>query len=67
MNWNGHCLIKNNISIRKEVINLFISCTLGPQLKNLNTDFTLGICLFGSVKLTKNADLDKYKYTVYDI
>ena len=24
-------------------------------------------CLFGSVKLTKHADLDKYKYTGYDI
>ena len=38
------------------------SYTLGPQLRNLNTDFTLGNCLFGSVKLTKNADPDKYKY-----
>ena len=38
------------------------SYTLGPQLRNLNTDFTLGNCLFGSVKLTKNADPDKYTY-----
>ena len=30
-------------------------------------DFTLGNCLFGSVKLTKNTDLDKYKYSSYDI
>ena len=28
----------------------------------LNTGFTLGNCLFGSVKLTKNVDLDKQKY-----
>ena len=28
---------------------------------------TLGHCLFGSVKLTKIADLDKYKYTGYGI
>ena len=63
MNFNGHCLIKNDISIHKKIINLYISYTLGPQLKNLNIDFTLGNCLFGSVKLTKNADLDKYKYT----
>ena len=41
-NFNGHCLIKNNISLPKKVINLYISCTLGPQLRNLNTDFTLG-------------------------
>ena len=55
LNFNGHCLIKSNISIPKKVINLQISYTLGPQLRNLNTDFTLGNCLFGSVKLTKNA------------
>ena len=24
-------------------------------------------CLFGSVKLTKNPDIDKYKYSVYGI
>ena len=67
MNFNGHCLIKNNISIPKKVINLYSSYTLGSQLRNLNTDFTLGNCLFGSVKLTKNADLDRYKYTGYGI
>ena len=60
LNFNGHCLIKINISIPKKVINLYISYTLGSQLKKLNTNFTLGNCLFGSVKLTKNADLDKY-------
>ena len=27
----------------------------------------LGNCLFGSVKLTKNDDLDKYKYSSHDI
>ena len=66
MNFNGHRLIKN-ISIPKKVINLYISNTLGLQLRNLNTDFTLGNCLFGTVKLTKNAYLDKYKYTGYNI
>ena len=65
MNFHGHCLINKNVSIPKKVINLYISYTLGPRLINLNTDFTLGSCLFGSVKLTKNADLDKYKYTGY--
>ena len=33
----------------------------------MNTDCTLGSCLFESVKLTKNADLDKYKYGGDDI
>ena len=67
MDFNGQCLIKNNISIPKKVINLYNSCTLGPQLRNFNTDFILGNCLFGSVKLTKNADVDKYKYSGYGI
>ena len=30
INFNGHRLIKNNISIHKKVINLYISYTLGP-------------------------------------
>ena len=67
INFNRNCLIKNNISILKNVTNLYISYTLNPQLRNLNTDFTSGNCLFGSVKLTKNADLDKYKYSGYGI
>ena len=67
MNFNGHCLIKNNIFIPKKVINLYISYTPGPQLRNLKTDFTLGYCLLGSVKVTKNYNLDKYKYTGYCI
>ena len=58
---------KKNIFIPKRVINLYISYTLGPQLKHLKTNFTLCNCLFGSVKLTKNADPDKYKYTGYGI
>ena len=32
-----------------------------------NVDFTLGNSLFGAVKLTKNADFDKYKYSGYII
>ena len=67
MNFNGHCLTKSNISIPKKVMNLYNSYTLGPQLRHLDTDFTLDNCLFGSVKLTKNPDLGKYKCTGYGI
>ena len=45
VNFNGHCSIKNNISVPKKVVNLYISNTLGPKLRNLNTYFTLGNCL----------------------
>ena len=43
MNFNGQCLMKNNISIPKKVTNLYMSYTLGPQLRNSNTEFTLNI------------------------
>ena len=36
-----------------------------PQ--DLNTDVTLGVCLFGGVKLSKYADPDKYSYSGYSI
>ena len=35
--------------------------------RDLNYDFTLMGCLFGGVKLAKNADTDKYVYSVYYI
>ena len=41
--------------------------TAKSTIKNLNTGFTLCNCLFASVKLTNNADLDQYKYTGYGI
>ena len=56
INFNGHCLIKSNISIPKKLMQLYISYTLSPRLRNVNTDFTLNNCLFESVELTKNAD-----------
>ena len=57
----------NNISVPKKVINLYISYTLTPWLRNLNTDFILNKFLFGSEKPTKNPDPDKYKYSGYGI
>ena len=41
--------------------------TLDTWSKDLNTDFRLGNCLFGAVKLTKNTDPDKWKYSGYGI
>ena len=69
MNFNRACFIKNNISIPRILINLYISYTLFPQLRNLNKGFSLANYIFGSAKmhLTKNADLHKYKYTNYGI
>ena len=66
INFNGHCLI-NTIYTPKKVKNISISYILNPWLRNLNTYFTLYNCLFGSVKLNKNADPDKYIYSAYGI
>ena len=38
MNFHGHCLMENNIYIPKKVINLYISYTLSPQLRNLKRE-----------------------------
>ena len=56
MDFNEHCLIKNNINILKKVINL-----VKKWLRNLNIYFKLNNCSFGCVNLNENADLDKYK------
>ena len=34
---------------------------------NISNHLTLVNCLFGAVTLTKNADIDKYKYSGYRI
>ena len=62
------CLKQENKALfsPNNVINLFIVYWLGRWTRDLSTDFTLTDCLFGAVKLTKNADRDKYKYSGYD-
>ena len=62
--FNGHCLINKSPGSVK-VINLHISYTFDPCSRDLNIKFTLDNWLFGSVKLTKNTDTDKYKYSGY--
>ena len=59
--------MKKKFTIPKKVINLYISYTLTAWLRNLDTYFPLDNCLFGSVKLTKNSDPDKYMYSSYAI
>ena len=40
---------------------------LGTWSQYLNVDFTLKDCLFGKIKLAKNADPDQYSYSGYGI
>ena len=50
-----------------DVVSLFIIYELDRLSRDLNIDFALKGCLFGAVKLTKDADPDKYKYSGYGI
>ena len=64
--FNGQYLI-NNSTVSIKIINLYISYILDRWSGDLNTVFALNNCLFRSVRLTKNADPDKYKYSSYSI
>ena len=50
----------------RKVVNIYIFYELGAPSSNVN-DPTLKYCLFGTVVLTKNADIDKYGYSGYGI
>ena len=49
------------------VINLFMVYDQDTWSRDTNTKFTLGDCLFGAVKLTDNANPNKYDYSSYSI
>ena len=69
LKFKGSCQKQEDKAIftHQNVVNLFIVYELDTWLRDLNTDFTLKDYLFGSVKLTKNADPDKHKYSCYGI
>ena len=48
------------------IVNVYIVHELGASSSNVN-DPTIKICLFCAVTLTKNADIDKYRYSGYGI
>ena len=63
----GSCLRQPKISYSHEkVVNIYIVYKLGASTSHDN-DPTLKNCLFGAVTLTKNADIEKYKYSGYGI
>ena len=61
------CLIRGKAkSEYDKIINIFIVYDLQSNL-NYNPEFTLENCLFGAIKVTKNADVNKFKYSGYGI
>ena len=64
--FNGDLLKLNKVTHNHgPIVNIYIVYRLSPTSKD--SSVTLQNCLFGAVKLTKNADIDKYKYSGYGI
>ena len=65
--FTGSCLKQSShILIHKKVVNIYIVYELAASSPH-NSDPTIKSCLFGAVTLTKNADIEKYKYSGYGI
>ena len=65
--FTGSCLKQSKLSYTHgKVVNIYTVYELGASSSHVN-DPTLKNCLFGAVTLTKNADIDKYGYSVYGI
>ena len=54
----------SHILTHKHIVNIYIFYELGAS-SSYASDPTLKNCLFGTVTLTKNADIEKYKYSGY--
>ena len=50
----------------RKIVNIYIVYELGASTSH-SSDPTIKNCLFGAVTLTKNADIEKYKYSGYGI
>ena len=69
LRFEGSCLKQEDTTpiTPNNVVNLFIVYELDTWSQDLNVDFTLKYWLIGSVKITKNADTDKYSHSGYGI
>ena len=65
--FNGSCLKQDKVTYSHgKIVNIYIFYEISKNY-NISTYPTLENCLFGAVSLTKNADIDKYKYSGYSI
>ena len=64
--FNGSCLKQDKVGYNHgTIVNIYIVYEIS---KNYKSNYpTLENCLFGAVSLTKNADIDQYKYSGYGI
>ena len=65
--FNESCLKQDKVTYRHGIIvNIYIVYEISKNY-NISSYPTLENCLFGAVSLTKNADIDQYKYSGYCI
>ena len=65
--FNGSCLKQDKVTYNDgKIVNIYIFYEISKNY-NISSYPTLENCLFGSVSLTKNADIDKYKYSEYGV
>ena len=65
--FTGSCLKQPKFTFTyKKVVNIYIVDKLGASSSH-DSDPKIKNCLFGAVTLTKNADIEKYKYSAYGI
>ena len=67
LQWNKYKQEEATPITPNNMLNSFIVYELDTWSQDLNTDFTLKGCLFGSVKVIKNDDTDKYSYSGYGV
>ena len=66
LEFRGSCIKQDKITFNHgKIVNIYIVYEL--YIIYVKTSPTLVNCLFGAVSLTKNADIDKYKYSGYEI
>ena len=68
LKFNKSCL-KQSYTLtydKGQIVNIYIVHELGASSSS-NINPTIKNCLFGAVTLTKNADIDKYRYSGYGI
>ena len=65
--FNGSCLKQDKVRLNHgAIVNIYIVYEISKNY-NISSYPTLENCLFGAVCLTKNADIDQYKYSGYAI
>ena len=65
--FNGSCLKQDKVTFNhRKVVTIYIVYEISKSF-NISDYPTLENCLFSAVTLTKNADIDKYKYSGYGI